>query len=234
MVILTGLMAWFTAPEQWSGPDSIPVRVAEHVWYAFLATATAAAISLPIGIGLGHYGRGGLIAINVSNIGRAVPAFGLLFLVFILAGYGFLPVFVALTALAIPPMVTNSYTAMRQVDAEVRDAAIGMGMTRWQRLREAEIPVALPLILAGVRTSTLQVVATATLAAVVGIGGLGRYIIDGMGADYAQVLGGAILVAALALTVEFLLAGVQALMVSRGLAARNAAASSAAKTQKTA
>lgn len=235
MEVLVQLLDWFTGTAQWSGPGSIPVRVGEHVWYAFVATAVAAVIALPVGIGLGHLGRGGLLAINISNIGRAVPVLGLLILVFILSGIGYLPVFVALTALAIPPIVTNSYTAMRAVDAEVKDAAVGMGMTRRQRLWQAEVPIALPLILAGVRTSALQVVATATLAAVVGLGGLGRYLIDGLATqDYPQVLGGAIIVALLALAVEFALGRLQALVVSRGLAARSAAAGSAAKLQKTA
>lgn len=225
------VLAWFADPAQWSGRGGIPVRTAEHAWYALVATAAAAAVALPLGIGLGHLGRGGLLAINVSNAGRAVPAFGLIVLVFILTGYGFLPVFVTLTALAIPPMVTNSYTAMRTVEPAVTDAAVGMGMTRRQRIWQAELPVALPLILAGVRTSALQVIATATLAAFVGLGGLGRYIIDGIGLDYPQVVGGAVLVALLALLVEFLLSKLQALLVSRGLAQRNAAAGSAAKVR---
>lgn len=227
------VIAWFADPAQWSGTRGIPARTVEHVWYALVATAAAAAIALPVGIGLGHLGRGGLLAINISNIGRAIPAFGLIVLVFILSGYGLLPVFVTLTALAVPPIVTNSYTAMRAVGTEVKEAAIGMGMTRWQRLWQAELPVALPLVLAGIRTSALQVIATATLAAFVGLGGLGRYIIDGIGLDYPQVVGGAILVALLALLVEALLAGLQALVVSRGVAIRNATAESTAKAQQT-
>lgn len=212
MEFLALLFEWFTAAERWAGPESIPVRLWQHVWYTFVAVAVGAAIALPLGVGLGHLGRGGLLAINASNVGRAVPDFGLLVLVFILTGYGFLPVFVALTALAIPPMVTNSYTAMREVGAGIREAGTGMGMTRWQRLWQAEVPNAWPLILAGIRTSTLQVIATATLAAFVGLGGFGRYIIDGLATrDTIQVVGGAILVALLALLVESLLARVQTL-----------------------
>lgn len=235
MNILGQLIEWFTATQQWSGPASIPVRLAEHLWYALVATLVASAIALPVGIGLGHLGRGGLVAINISNVGRAIPPLGLLILVFILSGFGSAPVFVALTALAIPPIVTNSYTAMRTVDAHVRDAAAGMGMTRWQRLWQAEIPVAIPLILAGIRTSALQVIATATLAAYVGLGGLGRYLIDGLAVqDYPQVLGGAILVALLALTVEFLLGRLQALATSAGLPQHAVTAKPAATTQKNA
>lgn len=234
MEFLQQVIAWFADPAQWSGPRGIPARTIEHAWYAFVATAAAAAIALPVGVGLGHLGRGGLLAINISNVGRAVPAFGLIVLVFILSGYGFLPVFATLTALAVPPMVTNSYTAMRAVGAEVKEAAIGMGMTRWQRLWQAELPVALPLILAGIRTSALQVVATATLAAFVGLGGLGNYIIDGIGLNYPQVVGGALLVAVLAVLVEALLAGLQALVVSRGVAIRSGTARVGAKTATTA
>lgn len=218
MGFLGELLAWFADPAHWTGEEGIPFRVWQHLWYAFVATGVATAIALPVGMGLGHLGRGGLLAINISNIGRAVPPLGLLILVFILAGYGYLPVFVALTALAVPPVVTNSYTAMRMVRTEVREAAIGMGMTRWQRLWHAEAPIATPLILAGIRTSALQVIATGTLAAYVGLGGLGRYIIDGLAQnDLAQVVGGAVLVAALALAVEGLLGGVQRALVSPGL-----------------
>jgi osmoprotectant transport system permease protein len=174
---------------------------------------------------VGHFNRGGLLAVNISNIGRAIPSLGLLVLMFFLVGRGYLPAFVALVALGIPPMVTNSYTGMRSVDPEVRESAIGMGMTRWQRVWQVELPVATPLILAGVRTSVLQVVATTTLAAFIGIGGLGRYLIDGLAQqDYPQVIGGAILVALLAIIVEFLMSRVQNLIVPRGIADRDASA----------
>jgi osmoprotectant transport system permease protein len=233
--VLSDLIAWLTDPVQWSGPSGIPTRTVQHLWYSLLATAIAAAIALPIGVGVGHTGRGGLLAINLANLGRAIPSLGIIILVFTLVGFGVIPVLVALTALAIPPIVTNSYVGMRSVDPDVREAAQGMGMTGWQVLWRVELPVAMPLIMAGIRTSTVQVVATATLAAYVGLGGLGRYLIDGLSQQVlAQVLGGAVLVALLSLATELVLGRVQALVVSKGLAERSAEAAVGAKVQKAA
>jgi osmoprotectant transport system permease protein len=233
--VLGDLIRWLTAPEQWSGPAGIPVRTLQHLWYSLLATGLAAAIALPIGVTIGHLGRGGLLVINLSNLGRALPSLGIIILVFTLVGFGVVPVLVALTALAIPPIVTNSYVGMRSVDRDVREAAEGMGMTGWQVLWRVELPVAMPLIMAGIRTSAVQVVATATLAAFVGLGGLGRYLIDGFAQrDLPQVLGGAVLVAALSLLTELVLGRVQALVVSKGLAERSAEAAVGAKVQKAA
>lgn len=210
---------WFINPANWQGPDGLPQRIVEHIYYVAVSTAVAAAIALPVGIGLGHWGRGGLVAINIANIGRAIPSFGLIILMFLLVGFGVLPVLVALVALAIPPMVTNSYVGMQSVDAAVRQSAAAMGLTRWQRLVQVELPIALPLIMAGVRTSAVQVMSTATLAAYVGLGGLGRYLIDGLAQQQlAQVVGGAIVVAILAVLTETSLAGVQKLLQSPGLA----------------
>jgi osmoprotectant transport system permease protein len=173
--------------------------------------------------------------INFSNLGRALPSLGIIILVFTLVGFGVVPVLVALTALAVPPIVTNSYVGMRSVDRDVREAAEGMGMTGWQVLWRVELPVAMPLIMAGVRTSAVQVVATATLAAFVGLGGLGRYLIDGFAQqDLPQVLGGAVLVAVLSLLTELVLGRVQTLVVSEGLAERSAEAAVGAKVQKAA
>jgi osmoprotectant transport system permease protein len=233
--VLSDLIAWLTDPVQWSGPSGIPARTVQHLWYSLLATAIAAAIALPIGVGVGHAGRGGLLAINLSNLGRAIPSLGIIILVFTLVGFGVVPVLVALTALAIPPIVTNSYVGVRSVDPDVREAAQGMGMTGWQVLWHVELPVAMPLIMAGIRTSTVQVVATATLAAYVGLGGLGRYLIDGLSQQVlAQVLGGAVLVALLSLATELVLGRVQTLVVSKGLAERSAEAAVGAKVQKAA
>jgi osmoprotectant transport system permease protein len=233
--VLGDLIRWLTDPGQWSGPAGIPARTVQHLWYSLLATAIAAAIALPTGVGIGHLGRGGLLAINLSNLGRALPSLGIIILVFTLVGFGVVPVLVALTALAVPPIVTNSYVGMRSVDRDVREAAEGMGMTGWQVLWRVELPVAMPLIMAGIRTSTVQVVATATLAAFVGLGGLGRYLIDGFAQrDLPQVLGGAVLVAVLSLITELALGRVQTLVVSKGLAERSAAAAVGAKVQKAA
>ena len=212
------LVDWFVAPAQWHGPASLPTRIVEHLYYMTSAMAVALLIALPVGIGLGHWGRGGLLAINVANMGRAVPSFGLVILMFLLVGFGFVPVLVALVALAIPPMVTNSYVGMQAVDPAVRTAAIALGLSRWQRLWQVELPIAMPLVMAGIRTSAVQVLSTATLAAYVGLGGLGRYLIDGLAQQQlAQVVGGALVVAVLAVLLELLLAGLQGLLVSPGL-----------------
>ncbi|MFL6224012.1 MAG: ABC transporter permease [Actinomycetes bacterium] len=235
MNVVNEVIAWLTDPAQWSGPEGIPVRTLQHLGYSLLATAIAAAIALPIGVFIGHTGRGALFAVNLTNLGRAIPTLGIIILVFILAGFGIVPVLVALTALAVPPIVTNSYVGVRSVDPEVREAAEGMGMRGRQVLWRVELPVAMPLIMAGIRTSTVQVVATATLAAYVGLGGLGRYLIDGFSQrDLPQVVGGAILVAVLALLIELALGRLQTLVVSRGLAERGADAAVRAKVQKAA
>jgi osmoprotectant transport system permease protein len=235
MNVVNEVIAWLTDPAQWSGPDGIPVRTLQHLWYSLLATAIAAAIALPVGVFIGHTGRGAVIAINLTNLGRAIPSLGIIILMFTIFGFGIAPVLVTLFALAIPPIVTNSYIGVRSVDPDVREAAEGMGMRGRQVLWQVELPVAMPLIMAGVRTSTVQVVATATLAAFVGLGGLGRYLIDGLSQrDLAQVVGGAILVAVLALLTELALGRVQARVVSRGLAERGADAVVRAKVEKTA
>ena len=235
MDVISDVIGWLTDPAQWSGPDGIPVRTLQHLWYSLLATAIAAAIALPIGILIGHTGRGAVLAVNLTNLGRAIPSLGIIILTFTLVGFGIVPVVVALTALAIPPIVTNSYVGIRSVDRDVREAAEGMGMRGRQVLWQVELPVAMPLIMAGVRTSTVQVVATATLAAFVGLGGLGRYLIDGLSQrDLAQVVGGAILVAVLSLATELVLGRVQTMVVSEGLAQRGADAAVRAKVEKAA
>jgi osmoprotectant transport system permease protein len=182
------------------------------------ATLAATAVALPLGLALGHYGRGGYLAINLSNVGRAIPSFAILVIALQLFGIGATPAFVALVALAIPPIVTNSYVGVREVDPEIREAARGVGMRESRLLLGVELPLAMPLIMAGIRTSAVQVVATATLAALVAWGGLGRFIIDGLSQrDFVQVFAGALLVAALAILTELTLAGLQRLAVPRGL-----------------
>ena len=206
---------WLTDPAQWSGPDGIPVAPSSTSWYSLLATAIAAAIALPIGVYIGHTGRGALFAVNLTNLGRAIPSLGIIILMFTIFGFGIVPVLVTLFALAIPPIVTNSYIGVRSVDPDVRQAAEGMGMRGRQVLWQVELPMAMPLIMAGIRTSAVQVVATATLAAFVGLGGLGRYLIDGLAQrDLAEVVAGAILVAVLSLLTELVL-GAQTLVVPR-------------------
>jgi len=212
------VLQWFLNGAHWQGDGGIPHRTFEHLAMSGASVLVAALIALPIGIAIGHFGRGGILAINISNIGRAVPSFAVLVIAVELFGIGALPAFIALVALAIPPMVTNSYIGMREVDADVREAARGMGMRQLAVLWQVELPIALPLIMAGIRTSAVNVVATATLAALVAWGGLGRFIVDGFGLqDYPMMFAGAIMVAILSLIVEFSMAGVQRLATPAGL-----------------
>jgi len=216
--VLLKVAAWFGAPAHWSGSDGIPTRLLQHLQISAESVLIGAVIALPIGIVLGHYGRFGNVAMNISNVGRAIPSFALLALTFQIFGLGDLPIIISLTALAIPPMVTNSYVALREVDPDVKDAARGMGYRELPQILRIELPLAVPLIMAGVRTSAVQVVATATLAALIAGGGFGRYIIDGLAQfDYTKMVAGAILVALLALATEFGLAGVERLLVPRGI-----------------
>lgn len=212
------VLQWFADPAHWTGTDGIPQRLIEHVQISAESVAIGALIAVPIGITLGHFGRFGNLAINISNIGRAVPSLGLLVLAFQVFGLGNLAIVLPLTALAIPPMLTNSYVALREVDADVKDAARGMGYRQFAQLLRIELPLAVPLVMAGIRTSAVQVVATATLAALIAGGGLGRYIIDGLGQqDYTKLFAGAILVGLLAIATELTLAGVERLLIPRGI-----------------
>ena len=225
MSVIVSVWQWMTSSAQWQGDDGIPTRLGEHIHLSFEAIAIGAVIALPLGIVLGHYGRFGNLAINLSNVGRAIPSFAILVIAFQAFGLGDLPIVLALTALAIPPMVTNSYVAMREVDPDVKDAARGMGYRELAQVLRIELPLAVPLIMAGLRISAVQVVATATLAAVVAGGGLGRYIVDGLARfDNPRLIAGALLVAALALAVDALLGGLQRLLVPRGIRLLNARA----------
>ncbi|MDQ3822379.1 MAG: ABC transporter permease [Actinomycetota bacterium] len=196
-------LEWLSRPDVWSGPDGIPARVLEHGGYSGLAVFIAALIALPVGLLIGHTGRGSLPAATVSNVWRALPTLGLVVLVFRLEPLSLWPVIAVLVVIAVPPILLNTDVGIRSVDAGVRDAARGMGMSGWQALWRVEVPIAMPLIVAGLRSAAGQVVATATIAAFVGLGGLGRYIIDGYAArDIGQITGGAIVVGLLALVVE--------------------------------
>ena len=221
MEFLADAYAWFTTAANWWGSEGMLQRLQEHVGMSAAALATAMAIALPLGLVLGHTGRGGPLAVNLSNLGRAVPSFAIIVLMASVVGIGAKPAYIALVALAVPPMVTNTYTAIRGVDRDVREAAEGMGLTGRQVLARVEIPMGLPLMMAGIRTSAVQVVATATLAALVGWGGLGRYIIDGLATrDFQEVFAGAVLVALLSLLVEIGLSVFQRVVVPTGLQGR--------------
>jgi osmoprotectant transport system permease protein len=235
MAAIESLIKWFEAPSHWSGSDGIPTRLLEHIQLSAEAVAIGAVIALPIGILLGHYGRLGNLAINLSNVGRALPSFGILVIAFQVFGLGDLPIILSLTALAIPPMVTNSYVGLREVDPDIKDAARGMGYRELAQLLRVELPLAVPLVMAGIRTSAVQVVATATLAALIAGGGLGRYIIDGLAQfDYSKLFAGAVLVALLALATEVSLAGLERLLTPRGMRLVKVAAARRITTFKTA
>ncbi|MER5298143.1 ABC transporter permease [Streptomyces lasiicapitis] len=204
------LGAWLVDGDQWAGQDGIGHRLAEHLQYSLLATLVAAVIALPIGLLIGHTGRGAFVAINLASFGRALPTVGLVVLVFLASGLSMWPVYVALVALAVPAIVTNTYAGMSAVDPEVRDAARGQGMRGHQVLFQVELPLALPLVMTGLRLALIQVVATATIAAYVSFGGLGRYVFDGLAQrDLVQVLGGAVLVALVAVVLDLALSGLQ-------------------------
>jgi osmoprotectant transport system permease protein len=209
---------WFTDGAHWQGSDGIPHRVFEHMTMSALAVAVALLVALPLALWLGHIGRGGFLAISISNAGRAIPSFAILVIGFELFGLGSTPVFLALFALSVPPIITNTYTAIRQVDPDVREAARGMGMTGWQMLGRVEIPVAIPLMFAGIRTAGVQAVATATIGAVIAWGGVGRYIVDGIAQhDSVQVFAGALIVAVLSFITELGLAAIQHAVTPTGL-----------------
>lgn len=223
MEFLGDVVAWFASTDAWSGPNGIPTRLVEHLWISALSLVGGILVALPLGLAIGHTGRGAILVVSIANVGRAVPSLGLLglaFLAFLPLGLGLSawPGVIALAALAIPPIVTNTYVGVDGVDDELVDAARGMGMRELQVLSRVEIPVALPVILAGVRTSAVQVVATATLVAVIGGGTLGQLILVGINlGDEVRIFGGAILVAMLSVATELGFAAVQRAATSPGL-----------------
>lgn len=203
--------AWFTTWSNFTGSDGAFVRLGQHVEISLESVAIAAAIAVPLGVMLARLRRGGVVVTTLANGARAVPILGILILLAVgPLGVGTSAAVVALVIFAIPPMLTNTFTGVRQVDPDVRAAAVGMGLTTWQIMRRVELPLAVPLIATGVRLATVQVWATATLSALVGSGGLGELIVTGFGiADYGELYGGVILVAASAIVIDALLAGIE-------------------------
>jgi osmoprotectant transport system permease protein len=187
-----------------------------------VAVLAAAALALPLGMALGHVRKGGFLAMNVANVGRALPSMALLALALPVAfafnlGLGFWPTFLALVPLGLPPILTNTYVAISEVDADIVDSARGMGMSEWQVLWRVELPLAAALIVDGIRNAAVAIVATATLGALVAGGGLGRYIVDGLARqETPRILAGAVLVALMAITTEYGLGLVQRLVTPRG------------------
>jgi osmoprotectant transport system permease protein len=215
-------------PAHWSGSDGVPARVVEHLEYTFLALAFVCLIALPLGLYVGHTGRGSVAIAGTANALRALPDFGLLvYVVLLISGRlpaqlaYLLPSVLVLVILGIPAVLSATYAGVQAVDPAARDAAKGMGMSGSQVLWRVEVPNALPLILSGIRSSMLQIVATATIAAYVSLGGLGRFILDGQSQrDYSQMAAGAVLVGVLAIVLDLLVAGIQRLVVSPGVTGR--------------
>ena len=223
MDLLTAV-GWLTDPANWTGADGIPARLVEHISISAAAVVIACLIAIPIGLWIGHTGRKAFIAINLANVGRAVPSYAVMAMILPISlsfspeyGLAIIPTFLAMTLLAIPPVLVNTYAALREVDRDLIEAARGMGMREGEVLRNVEIPIGLPIIVGGIRTAAVQVVATATLGAVFGYGGLGRYLIDGIARrDFDRLVAGVVLVAGLALLTELGLAVVQRRLTSTG------------------
>lgn len=200
---------------------NIPSLVVEHLYYTVLTLVIAALIAIPVGLYIGHTGRFSFVAINAGNAGRSLPTLGLIILLVTVIGFGLLPVVIALVILAIPPILTSTYAGLRAINPASVDAAKGMGMRPIQILFRVEIPMALPLILSGLRSATLQVVSTATVASYVGLGGLGRLLVDGLALNqYDRVIAGAVVVALLAIILDLIASGLQRLVVSPGVSGR--------------
>jgi osmoprotectant transport system permease protein len=217
-VSLSSIVNWFDDAQHWRGGDGIPHRLVQHLDICAVSLLVAMAVALPVGIVLGHLRKGGLIAQNLANVGRAVPSLVILIIAVPFLGIGARPAELALVALAIPPLLTNTYVGMSEVDDDVREAARGMGMTAPQMIWRAELPLALPFIMAGLRTATFNVIATATLAAEIASGGLGQFISTGLEVnDSVEIVCGALLVVTLALTAEATLASLQHVLVAAPL-----------------
>jgi osmoprotectant transport system permease protein len=221
MGILGDVISWLSDAANWEGSAGIPARIYEHLAMSLQAILLGSCIAIPVGLAIGHTRRFEFLAVSVGNIGRALPSFGIVAITYVVTlnwpgNIGFWPTFIALTLLTIPPVLTNTYVGIKVVDDDTLEAARGMGLSGSQLLRRIEVPLAAPLIVAGLRTAAVQVVATATLGAFTGWGGLGRFIVDGFAlGDDAQIAGGAVLVASLAVLTEVVMAAVQRVVSPR-------------------
>jgi osmoprotectant transport system permease protein len=222
MTLFLAALAWLFSPERLTDPNAIPGRILEHLFYTGVSVLLAAVVAIPIGYLIGHTGRGRELAVGISGAARALPSFGLLLVIVLILGTTRAPLAAVLSfvLLAIPSILAGAYSGIEAIDRRTIDAARAMGMTEWQILFRVEVPLGLPLLLGGLRNAALQVVATATLAAYIGLGGLGLYIFRGIPLRrYDEMLGGAILIVLLALLVDALFALLQRASVSRGLTA---------------
>ncbi|MDI1289085.1 MAG: ABC transporter permease [bacterium] len=220
MTAVTSIWDWFLNADNWTGSSGVPARVVEHLWISARALIIAFAIALPLGVWLGHKGKYGTLVTTIGNLGRAIPTFALLIILasWETVGVSDLAAIIALAIFAIPPVLTNAFVGVRDTDRTARESARGMGMTGTQVLWRVELPLSVPVVAAGIRTSTVQVVATATLAALVGGGGLGRFVVDGFGRqDTTLMLAGVILVAIVCVTIELVLGRVQQILTPRPL-----------------
>lgn len=223
------VFAWLRG-EDFRGVDGVPQLIAEHLLLSIAALVLACVLALPLALYLAHNGKAPVLSINVANAFRAIPAFGLLLVAFILGGFSTTLLVLVFALIGVAPIFANAYIGIRQVDPEIVDAAAGMGLTGGQQLWQVEVPLASPVIMAGIRTAAVNIVATVTLAAVVSYGGLGSPIISGLSrglqfSESARVLaiGGAILVALLSIASESALGLLQRRIVPKGLQLREAA-----------
>jgi len=227
VVGLGGVGRWFLDPVHWQGAAGVPTRVAEHVLLSVVALLLAAAIGLPIGIGVGHTGRGASLAVNLANLGRALPTLAVMGIVLPVTaaidsqlGFKVYPALIALVVLGIPPILVNAYAGIAGVDRDIVESGRGMGMRARELLAIVEIPLALPVIVAGIRSATAQILATATLAAIFGGPGLGRYLVEGYAQlDYPMMFAGVILVGGLFLVSEAGFSVLQTRLVRGGMRA---------------
>lgn len=226
MTLLGETIGWLGDPSHWQGPGGIPVRLLEHVVLAAVSLLIALAIAVPAGLFIGHTRRGATFAINVANVGRALPTLAVIGIVLPLTaaldpqlGFKVYPTLIAMVLLAVPLILVNTYAGIAGVDAELVEAARGMGMDTGQLLGRVEVPVALPVIAGGVRSAAVLIVATATIGAIFGSGGLGRFLVEGIAQnDDGMIFGGAVLVAGLAVLTDFAFGALQRALTSPGLA----------------
>ncbi|MEA2677692.1 MAG: osmoprotectant transport system permease protein [Chloroflexota bacterium] len=228
MDLIVRTLAWLTDPIHWAGPNGIPARMLEHVGLSAVSLLLAIAIALPIGLYIGHSRRFIWLAVNSATLWRALPSLALIAIVLPItaaidpqAGFKVYPTVVAMVVLAVPPILVNAQAGVTGVERDMVEAGRGQGMSEWQILQRIELPLAVPVIVAGIRSAAIQIVATATLGAILGFGGLGRYLVEGfatfsLGGD-AEVVAGALLVAALVVVVEAAFAAAQYLLTPRGL-----------------
>lgn len=211
-------IAWIFDPAHFAMTNGIGPRTVDHLYYTAVTMLIAMVIAIPLGLLIGHTGKGRTFVILTATAFRALPTLGFLLFIILFAGLGLWPFVLVMVVLAVPPLLAGVYSGLEAVDRGTIDAARAVGMSEWQLLTKVEIPLALPLILGGIRSATLQVIATATIAGYVGLTGLGRFLIEGLALrDYTLAIVGAILVAALAIAVDGLLALIQRLVVPRGV-----------------